>query len=241
MKSIEKNNSTSEKSLSSEHKIYSLGSSAHGLPIKVFEFGSSDLPTVLCLGGVHGDEIEGVTLAWSLWDEFIKEYSLKLNLILIPEMNPDGVLYKTRVNANKVDLNRNLPTKDWESQTLNPRYPPGPCAGSEPETQAFLELWNHRNIQFVFSLHSWNPLINTNGPCLEVAEVLHQFLGSPIEPSMGYPTPGALGTFSGLERGVGAITLEIQRGLMNNEVISKYKPAMLAALKVLEHQLNKTQ
>ncbi len=219
---------------------YSIGNSAHGLPIKAFEFGSPTWPTVLCLGGVHGDEIEGVTLAWSLWDEFVKDYPYKLNLILIPEMNPDGVLYKTRVNANKVDLNRNLPTEDWSSQTLNPRYPPGPFAASEPETQAFLQMWNSRPIQFVFSFHSWNPLINTNGPCDAEAQVLHQWIGSPIEPSMGYPTPGALGTFAGLERKTGTITLEIQRGLANNEVIEKYKPAMFEALKSLESRLQKT-
>lgn len=220
-------------------KIYSIGNSAHGLPIKAFEFGSPQLPTVLCLGGVHGDEIEGVTLAWSLWDEFIKSYLLKINLILIPEFNPDGVLYKTRCNANNVDLNRNLPTKDWTAQVLNPRYPPGSHAASEPETQAFLEFWNSKKIEFVFSLHSWNPLINTNGPCDQEAQVLHQHLGSPIEPSMGYPTPGSLGTFSGFEKKIGTITLEIQRGLKNNEVISKYKPAMLAALTSLAERLNR--
>lgn len=218
-------------------QCYSIGNSAHGSPIKAFEFGSREWPTILCMGGVHGDEIEGVTLAWALWDEFVRHYSLKLNLILIPEMNPDGVLYKTRVNANKVDLNRNLPTQDWISQTLNPRYPPGPHAGSEPETQAFLKFWKEHNIQFIFSFHSWNPLINTNGPCQAEAEVLHRWLGSPIEPTMGYPTPGSLGTFAGFEHQIGTITLEIQRGLLNDAVIEKYRPAMIDALKCLETRL----
>jgi len=223
------------------HQSYSIGHSAHGLPIKVFEYGSRDLPRVLCLGGVHGDEIEGVCLAWSLWEELTKNYLFKLNLLLIPELNPDGVLYKTRCNANSVDLNRNLPTRDWTAQTLNPRYPPGPFAGSEPENQALLKLWEEKPIQFVFSLHSWNPLINTNGPCEPEAKILHAHLGSPIEPSMGYPTPGALGTFSGLEKGIGTITLEIQRGLKINEVISKYKTALLAAFHSLEARLNHPQ
>lgn len=216
---------------------FSIGNSAHGQPIKVFEFGSRAWPTVLCVGGAHGDEIEGVCLAWSLWDEFIKTYTYKLNLLILPEYNPDGVLYKTRVNANQVDLNRNLPTKDWTSQVLNPRYPPGPRAGSEPETQAFLKLWNDFPIQFIFSLHSWNPLINTNGPCEPEAQILHKWLGSPIEATMGYPTPGSLGTFAGMEKGVGTITLEIQRGLTIDQVIHKYKPPVLEALKSLEGRL----
>lgn len=217
---------------------YSIGTSVHGLPIKAFEFGSPQAPRVVCVGGTHGDEIESVCLAWSLWDDFIKNYLFKLNLVLIPELNPDGVLYKTRYNANSIDLNRNFPTKDWTSEILNPRYPPGPSAGSEPETQAFLKLWNERPIQFIFSLHSWNPLINTNGPCDPEASVLHQHLGSPVEATMGYPTPGSLGTFCGIENGVGTITLEIQRGLKMNEVITQYKPALLAALKSLEQRLN---
>lgn len=219
-------------------KCFSIGNSVHNLPIKSFAFGDPSWPAVLCLGGVHGDEIEGVSLAWSLWDEFNKNFPFKIQLILIPEMNPDGVLYKTRVNANGVDLNRNLPTNDWNAQTLNPRYPPGPFAGSEPETQAFLKLWEAIPFRFVFSLHSWNPLINTNGPCTEVANILHEHLGSPIEPSMGYPTPGALGTFSGLEKNVGTITLEIQRGLKNDQVIQQYQPAMLAAFAGLENLLH---
>lgn len=218
-------------------KSYSIGSSAHGLPLKAFEFGSPQSPCVLCMGGVHGDEIEGVALAWALWEEFMKSYLLGLNLILIPELNPDGVLYKTRCNANSVDLNRNLPTEDWTAQIQNPRYPPGAHPASEPETQAFLNLWNQRPFQFVFSLHSWNPLINTNGPCEPEAQILHQHLGSPVQPTMGYPTPGSLGTFAGIEKGIGTITLEIERGLKNNEVINRYKKAMIAALGSLAHRL----
>lgn len=217
---------------------YSIGKSAHGLPIKAFEFGSPQAPRVVCVGGTHGDEIESVCLAWSLWEDFIKNYLFKLNLVLVPELNPDGVLYKTRYNANNIDLNRNFPTVDWTAEILNPRYPPGPSAGSEPETQAFLNLWNARPIEFIFSLHSWNPLINTNGPCEPEATVLHQHLGSPVEATIGYPTPGSLGTFCGIEKGVGTITLEIQRGLKINEVISQYKPALLAAFKSLEQRLN---
>ena len=47
---------------------------------------------------------------------------------------------RTRTNANGVDLNRNLPTKDWAalahrqwkwSYQKNPRYNPGKSAGSE--------------------------------------------------------------------------------------------------------------
>ncbi len=91
IQSLQNNNSHS-----SHFSSYSLGLSAQGQPIKAFEFGAPHFPRVLCLGGAHGDEIEGVCLAWSLWEEFIKNYLFRLNLVLIPELNPDGVLYKTR-------------------------------------------------------------------------------------------------------------------------------------------------
>src|SRR4051812_36749836 len=95
---------------SSQPQSLIFGKTAIGLPIPAYRW-SADGPDILVLGGVHGDETEGVVCAHGLLDELSRDYRLKLNLTLVPAFNLDGVLAKSRLNGNGVDLNRNLPTK----------------------------------------------------------------------------------------------------------------------------------
>lgn len=214
-------------------KCKTIGYSVSGLPLITYEFGFSG-PKVFIIGGVHGDEIEGVALAMGLLDEWQKHFDLKLNILLLPMMNIDGVLRKTRLNANGVDLNRNLPTKDWTAEVLNPRYPPGPFALSEPENQALVGVIENFKPQWILNLHSWKPMLNTNGDCEPLASKLNQLTGYPIEPTVGYSTPGCLGTYSGIERGIPTITYEIERGLSTEQILKIHKTAICESLKVLE-------
>ena len=87
------------------------GYSSLGLPIIAYEFRNSG-PEVLILGGVHGDEVEGVLAAQALLNRFMVNFPYHLNLVLVPQFNIEGVLNKTRGNAKGIDLNRNLKTKD---------------------------------------------------------------------------------------------------------------------------------
>src|SRR6476661_5406471 len=102
-------------------KTYCFGYSSLGLPIIAYEFVNNG-PEVLILGGVHGDEIEGVWGAHGLLKSFLQSFPYKLNLTLVPQFNIEGVLNKTRGNGRGVDLNRNLPTKDWDPVAKTPRY-----------------------------------------------------------------------------------------------------------------------
>jgi protein MpaA len=210
-----------------------LGKTVSGLPIPGFRLQAGG-PEVLVLGGVHGDEVEGVTAAWGLFSALSEGAAseLRLNLTLIPAFNFDGVLAKTRVNARGVDLNRNLPTRDWNPQAFNDRYPPGPSANSEPENQALTAFLDHTQPRFIISLHSWKPLLNVNGDCGPEADEIHRQTGYVIEPSIGYPTPGCLGTYAGLERAMPTLTYEIERGLAASEVLRVHVPAVLSALKI---------
>lgn len=99
----------------------------------------------------------------------LEEYTI----YLVPACNPDGSetcitgaemafkedprRYILKSNANGVDLNRNFPYIWDEADTgvyvPNERYYKGPEAGSEPETQALMELCLSHNFQFMFSFH----------------------------------------------------------------------------------------
>lgn len=214
------------------------GKTAHGLPIPAYHFGSQG-PRVLILGGVHGDEGEGVIAGHGLLESFMKSFPYQLHLTLVPMLNVDGVVAKTRQNGNGVDLNRNMATKDWTAEVANPRYFPGTQANSEPENQALANFIDQEAPAFVLSLHSWHPVLNVNGDCLAEAEILKEKTGYKIDASIGYPTPGCLGTYAGLERKSPTLTYEIERGLAPTEILRVHVPAILACLKATEKRTEK--
>lgn len=209
--------------------------SALGLPVIAYEFKNSG-PEVLILGGVHGDEIEGVIAAQKILSICSASFPYALNLTVVPQFNPDGVLNKTRGNGNGVDLNRNLATKDWSPEAKTPRYQPGPFAMSETENQGLVRYIEDKKPIFIYSLHSWHPVLNLNGDCQKVAEVLQKHTGYKIDDDIGYPTPGCLGTYTGLERGIPTLTYEIERGLDAASILKIHVPAIMESLKVLEKE-----
>lgn len=212
------------------------GHTSSGLPIPAYQW-DMPYPHVMIIGGVHGDEVEGVHAAYGLFDHFQKSYPYKLKLTLVPSFNLDGVLAKTRQNKRGVDLNRNLPTQDWTSEVLNPRYFPGPTANSEVENKALTSFIEKEKPRIIYSLHSWHPLLNINGKCRKEAEAIQKLTNYPIQEDIGYPTPGCLGTYAGLERDIPTLTYEIQRGLACEEILKIHVPAILEALKVTERMV----
>ena len=209
------------------------------LPIFKYSFGTSG-PRALIIGGVHGDEPEGVIAAQGVLAELNKSFSYQLQITVIPEFNPEGILSNQRMNSSGVDLNRNLPTQDWTSECKTERYFPGPSALSEPENKALVQLLKDETYDLIISLHSWNPMININGPgCEPEANVLKDFTGYSIEPDIGYPTPGSLGTYAGKERNIATITFEIERDIDFAKINEIHVPALLACLKQTEKKKKK--
>lgn len=172
--------------------------------------------------------------SYGLLEKFLESFSYQLQITLVPVFNIDGVLAKTRTNSNGVDLNRNLATKDWSPEIKTPRYHPGPHALSEPENKKLAEFVDTKKPKLIISLHSWQPVLNVNGSCMEEAKTLSQLTGYKIDADIGYPTPGCLGTYAGLERTSPVITYEIERGLGPKEIIKIHVPAILEALKTCE-------
>ena len=219
-----------------------LGRSVNGLPIWGFHFGTASTSRcdVLILCATHGDETESVVATEGLLSTFQENFPYRLNMTIIPALNVDGVLAKTRLNANGVDLNRNLPTNDWTKQAANPRYQPGPYACSEPENKALVSYLDTYKPKLILSLHSWQPCLNVNGNCRAIADQLSAWTNYPVVESIGYPTPGCLGTYAGLEREMPTITYEIERGLSTRSILEIHVPAIAEALKVTEQHRRET-
>ena len=206
-----------------------LGLSSQNLPIFSYEFGTTG-PKVLLLSGVHGDEPEGIYLNQGLLKKFQESFNYNLQITLIPIFNPDGTFLLKRTNGNDVDLNRNLPTKNWSSKSDNPRYYPGSSPGSESENKALIHWIETHKPKIIFTFHSWNPVLNVNGDCEPEASILSKETGYKISKDIGYPTPGSLGEYCGLERNIPTITYEVERGSNARKVLSLHVPAMEKAL-----------
>jgi protein MpaA len=209
-----------------------LGYSYQGRPLEICHLTSGSQP-VLLLGGVHGDEPEGVYLieqfvSARLW----KVVQEQVALWVLPRMNPDGCSLQQRCNARGVDLNRNMPTQDWTAVVQNPRYPPGLAAGSEIETQILVACLDRLQPCAILSAHSSHTdlCVNFNGPAQQLAEAISRENGYPVKADIGYPTPGSLGTWAGEERGIPTITLEIRKGLTAPQVWEEQSRALLSGL-----------
>ena len=216
-------------------KSFIFARSRGGRPIPGHLFGNQG-PHILLLGGVHGDEREGVALAQEVWALYQGIFPYKLQLMLIPALNVDGVLGGMRQNEAGVDLNRNLPTRDWSAEAASPRYCPGPSAGSEPENQALVAAIEDFRPKFIISLHSFKRwMINVNGDCAPEAQLISSITGHPVCSDIGYPTPGSLGTYAGYERGIPTITYELRKGHPLPTLLPLHLKAVDRCLQLMQH------
>ena len=202
--------------------VYIFGHTEEGIPIVAYELKNHG-PKILILGGVHGDEYEGIALATSFVEKL--DTKIKSELTVVPTLNVDGMLKNTRCNARGVDLNRNLPTKDWTNKVYKKRYNPGLEPNNQSENRALTNHIKNKKPDLIISLHSFEPMININGDCVEIAKMLQKYTGYEIKDYIGYPTPGSLGTY-GVENSIPVVTYEIERGLSINKIIEIHLPAL---------------
>ena len=178
--------------------------------------GNTKTPSVIVIGVFHGDEPQGEFL--------IQKYchqAPKTNLLMVPCLNQYGFKHNVRTNINGVDLNRNFPTKNWEKTEKNEFYG-GEKAASEPETQFIINIVEKFKPKVILTLHAPYKIVNYDGANSEsdkkIIEKISKIMDYPIEPSIGYPTPGSFGTWAGVERKILTITLELDETKKTEEM-----------------------
>ncbi len=209
----------------------SLGKTVKGRDITAIIYGSGQ-KRVLVFGGIHGDEQNTSVLARSLAVHINSEtLPQNLTVIIVPDVNPDGLLAATRVNANGVDINRNFPSKTWRADYTEQRRYPGIQPSSEPETRAVLGLLERYPPHLVVTLHAAMGCVNWDGPGgASPAQTLASINGYPLCSSLGYETPGSLGLLMGIDRQIPAVTIEL-RAKNPSALVEENLPALLALLK----------
>lgn len=191
--------------------------SVHGYPIYHYDK-KGDHKTkqkILVFSLIHGDETPAGSVG-RFWIERLEKIVPRNTWRVIPMLNPDGVKAKTRTNANKVDLNRNFPTKDWQKDAINywnketksnPRRFPGNKAASEPETQCALQHIEEFKPDFIVSIHTPLNVLDYDGP--RISPPQKSYL--PWK-NLGH-FPGSLGRYMWHERKVPVLTMEMKEDL----------------------------
>jgi len=183
-------------------------SSSQGRPLLVRDVppavpGARAPRKVLVLGGIHGDEYSAVVVAFQWIERLNGDRFQRFQWRFLPCVNPDGLLARpsTRTNARGVDLNRNFPTPDWNTNAVaywkdktrkDPRRFPGRQAGSEPETHWIVEQIASYQPDAIVSLHAPLNLLDFDGPYTPPSRLGYLRL-APIG-----TYPGSLGGYAGL-------------------------------------------
>ena len=183
--------------------------STDGNSIYMADFGDS-AETTLIFGAFHGDEQGGFNLVVEL-ARFLRKNPSAINkrAVLVPVLNPDGLLAGTRTNSNKVDVNRNFPTKNWSPAYKNDRNHPGSEPASEAETITAIELIQKYRPTKIISIHAALHVVNYDGPGLGLAKEIARYNKYDVSGDIGYATPGSFGTYAGKELNIPTITLEL--------------------------------
>ena len=169
---------------------------------------------VLLMGGIHGDELTSSAIVYRWIEGMNGPRAQSMDWRIMPVVNPDGLLAKkaSRMNANGVDLNRNFPTPDWETEAprywqtrtrADPRRFPGVAPLSELESRWVEDEMRKFQPDVIISVHAPFGVLDFDGP----AQPPRRF-GRLVLNRVGI-YPGSLGNYGGVHQQIPVITIEL--------------------------------
>jgi murein peptide amidase A len=218
-------------------RVLIIGSSVKGIPIPMHVYGQETRP-LLIFAAIHGDEANtaGVVRRLVEYLDSHPEACRGCSVAVIPVANPDGLARGTRCNARDVDVNRNLPARNWRSSDKG-RYHGGTEHSSEPETRALIqavELLDPRGIISLHCIQRGRHGNNYDGPGEELARLLSARNGYRVLKTIGYPTPGSFGSWAGVDRAIPTVTLELPSDMDGEAAWRENREALLDAIQHLK-------
>lgn len=163
-----------------------IGHSVEGRAIVSVRSGTDDPSLrVLVIGSIHGNETAGMRIARRL---IATGAPPKVELTVVPTLNPDGVAAGSRGNAHGVDLNRNFPFR-WRPLQGGEYSGPGPL--SEPESRAAQRLVLNERPDVTIWFHQPFDLIDRPNGNPFAARRFSELIGLPLARLRG-PYPGSV-------------------------------------------------
>lgn len=170
---------------------------------------------ILLIGSVHGMERAGVILSVKILNEVFSKDKLANTLLCIPSANPDGSLLETRMNSNRIDINRNFPSSNWsyvDSAKLKKEkkfFWGGASPASEIETKFILKVDSIYDPEIILIFHQFLDCINYDGKGQTIAEYIAKSTGMKMEQDLGIETPGSMGSYFGMDKQKEVVTIEL--------------------------------
>lgn len=140
------------------------GYSVRGRALVAYRFGSSG-PTTMYVGAIHGNEpsSSGLMRAWINYLDARPSLYSGRRIVVIPTINPDGLIAGTRMNARSVNLNRNFPTDGWQKDIDDTdgyhASGGGDAPLSEPESKALANFTLSIRPRLLLSFHAVGSLV----------------------------------------------------------------------------------
>lgn len=175
------------------------------------EFGQGEKLTLI-IGGLHGDEPAATISAIKLAQHIKKNpLSITNRVVIIPCINPDGLIRKRRTNGRRVDINRNFPADNWSTEYKKKFNHPGELPASEPETIIIANAIEKYKPYLIIQMHQpFNAIYPEKNTSAQLAKKMSEVSGFPVSDDIGYHTPGSLGSYgSALDYKVQGITYEM--------------------------------
>lgn len=159
------------------YTTYSIGTSVQGRSITAYQFGSGP-SMVLYIAAMEGNEQNSAELLQQ-WIPNIDANPGKIpsdrTIVVIPQINPDGFAADTRLNAAGIDLNRNFPANNWQTQVTEPlgnnvwTNDGGPSPLSAPESQALANFYEAHHPRLTLTMHSHGGIVEANDAADSIA------------------------------------------------------------------------
>lgn len=121
---------------------------------------------VLVVGCIHGNEGAGIAVVRRLLRSSAPRGT---EIVVVPDLNPDGYLRRTRQNAHGVDLNRNFPSNWARIGTLGDLQYSGPRPLSEPESRYAAALVERLQPQITIWFHQPQGVVRAWGGSVDTA------------------------------------------------------------------------
>jgi protein MpaA len=199
-----------------------VGRSVDGRPITATESGDFDSPErVLVVGCIHGNEPAGVAVANLL---AAAPPTPELDVWIVPDLNPDGVVAGTRGNAHAVDLNRNFP---WRWRPLGGLFYSGRRPLSEPETRAAFRLIRRIHPEVSVWFHQHLDVVDKSGGNAAIEQLFASQVGLPLQRLTRYPG-SAVGWENHAFPGTTAFVVELPGGPLATSAARREARAVVA-------------